>query len=299
MRFFEITEALTRRGFLGGLAGAAATGGAIAGPGGQHLGYEDDDQAGQLWRKLDPKSQQVWIGRQQKLQARAVSIFNRLIQTMPESDRKYTTGAKVTVPVKMALYDWANVGADRMIQIDLGTYWDLSDSAIAYTVAHEIAHIVFNGRGTHMKPGQPWPTPELKKRKVREELECDAYGAALAFRAGYDPKNAFDMMDAKSKTWRYDPNVQGSNYYPDYGMRQKNLKQAIDRAKQELDAAKQAQNSAAAQQAQQNLNQATQQLQQLQQTQPAPQPTADENQLNSMKQQVFNHVLRGIQTLYA
>ncbi len=63
--------------------------------------------------------------------------------------------------------------------------------------------------------------------------------------------------------------------------------------------AKQAQNSAAAQQAQQNLNQATQQLQQLQQTQPAPQPTADENQLNSIKQQVFNHVLRGIQTLYA
>ena len=191
----------------------------------------------------------------------------------------------------MALYDWAHVGKDKKIEIDLGTYWDLSDDAIAYTVAHEMGHIVLDGRGIH-KFGKSWDTPALKRAKVQSELDADAYGAEIAFKSGYSPKRAFDQMNAEAKSWRYNPNVKGQDFYPDYPMRQKSLDQTIQRLKSELDAAKQGND---AQAAQQELNSLRQQQSQQQSTS---QPQNDQ-QLAAAKQAIFNHIFRGIGTLSA
>lgn len=237
MRIQEILEAISRRDFLKyGAAGAAAgalataTSNVLAKGGGQHLPYEFEPEVGQKWAKLPADQQAIWKQRQQNLFVRAKKVLYRIMSIVPESDRNYMRGIKIDVPLTYALYDIANVGKDKLISIDLGTFWDLSDDCLGYAIGHEMGHIYYDAIKKHPF-GRTWQTPELRRLKVQSELDCDTYGAKLAFAAGFNPTEAYKQFSEESKRERYDPNKPGYNYYPDYRMRDTNFKKTIDQLK--------------------------------------------------------------------
>jgi Zn-dependent protease with chaperone function len=260
----------------------------------QHLPYEMESEEGKSWEKMDPKLKAVWIQRQRQLKARAQAILNRLIAAMAPNEQAWVKGYTFDVPIRVGVYQIA-YNDDKNIVIDLGTFWDMSDDAIAFTLGHELGHIVWFGRKKY-KRGDSWETPQKKLRNVQQELDCDTYGAQLAYSVGYNPSHALQEFDAEARSWRYDPKVPGNNYYPDYAMRQANYKKAIAQAKAEKDAAK-----AAELQKQMDAETAQKQQAQQQAQQAESEPTAPNDgtdpALNNATQTMFNHISQGIQNI--
>ena len=258
--------------------------------GGQHVPYESERDEGKEWDKLPLEIKLKWTQRQRALQARAGRIYQRMVAAMEAQDQPSVKGYKLVVPIRVALYQIAyNSYDDKEIALDLGTFWDMSDDSIAYVIGHELGHSVWYGRKRY-KPHDDWATPAKKLRKVQEELDCDTYGAQLAYKLGYDPRHALQEFDAEGRSWRYDPKVTGQNYYPDYRMRQANLKKAIAQAKADQDAAKAAE-------LQKQLDAETQKPQQDQGAEPTAPNDGTDAELNRAHQDMFNHISRGIANL--
>jgi len=205
MRAWEFVTEVTRRDILKGIgaAGLAAAGvSAQAGPGGQHLPEPPTYQGGadrkffqQAWNRLPPQVRQQWQTRQADLTKRTRNIYARLMQQVPQQDRARLTGVKLKIPLDRAVYAQAQAElATKTLEIDLGTYWDLSDSTLAYTIGHEIGHFVV---GDNLKQYGKFSSMTSDQRQrvfamMRQgELDADAYGARIAHAAGYDPSQAF------------------------------------------------------------------------------------------------------------
>lgn len=272
MRISEITRRGAMIGSLAALGGAAH-----AGPGGQHLPPEFDEDLGKAWNKLSPREKAMWQQRQKTLYARSVLVLNKLLSVMSPEEQEFVRGVKINVPIKAALYDRARVGPDKIIEVDLGTFWDLSNDTLGYTIGHELGHIYYNA--TKLHPFfRTWETPAKKRLKVQMELDCDKYGAILAYKAGFNPQHAFRGVSEEDKKWRYNPNVQGQNYYPDHPMR----KSAFDKTIKQLQSEPAAPGVAPAA------------------SQPASSPTSTQpdQQVSMAKHELFRHILRGINAMY-
>lgn len=223
MRAFEFITEITRRDVLKGIgaAGLAAAGvSAQAGPGGQHLPEPPTYQGGadkkfyqQAWNRLSPQVRQQWQTRQADLTQRTRNIYAKLAQKMPPQDRSRLTGVKIKIPLDRAVYAQATANYDtKTLELDLGTFWDLSDSTLAYTIGHEIGHFVV---GDTLKQYGRFSTMTADQRRrvlgmMRQgEIDADAYGARIAYRAGYDPRQAFreftdEARKEKKKESEYD-----------------------------------------------------------------------------------------------
>ena len=285
MRIKEILQEVSRRDLLKGMLGAGAlavTPTSQAGAGQPHVGYEfQDSEIGKAWSRLDPKIKEIWLKRQKALQARSIKVLNKILSVMPEDQQKLVAGVKVYVPITYSLADIAHVGADKIIEVDLGTFWDLSDSTLAYTIAHELGHIYFNAIKKY-RFGDSWETPAKKRRKVQEELDCDEYGARLAYTAGFNPIDAGKEFTEESKKERYDPNVKGRNYYPDYQMRKSVRDKAIDQIRQ-----------------QQKQQETPPKIEEPPKVEPLQDELPKDEKTSAVQREMFRHILRGINAMMA
>jgi hypothetical protein len=211
MRYNEITnEEIDRRGFLRGMLGA----GALAVATGQAQAGADDMKADFEWQRMKPEELAIWKQRQSNLYQRSTRILNQLRSKVDEEDQEFVKGAKIKIHTDRTVYAWAQVGDDKVIEMDLAIFWDLSNDCIAYVLGHELGHLVINGRnGT-----------KLEKRRTdaqnrREELECDVYGARLAYSLRYNPKKAYDNFSVEVKSWK------SEGGYPGYVERARTVRQ--------------------------------------------------------------------------
>ena len=223
MRACEFISEITRRDMLKGIgaAGLAAAGvSAQAGPGGQHLPEPPTSQGGadkkfhqQAWNRLSPQVRQQWQTRQADLTQRTRNVYAKLMQQVPQQDRSRLAGVRLKIPLDRAVYAQATANYDtKTLELDLGTFWDLSDSTLAYTIGHEIGHFVVGdtvkqyGRFSDMTADQ---SRQVLGMMRQGEIDADAYGARIAFRAGYDPRQAFreftdEARKEKKKESEYD-----------------------------------------------------------------------------------------------
>ena len=203
----------SRRNVLKGLgaAGLAAAGvSAQAGPGGQHLpepptyaGGADVKFHQQAWARLPPNIKQQWQTRRADLIKRVQAIYARLLQQVPPQDRPQLQGVRLDVPVDRAVYAnaQANLGK-KLLELDLGTFWDLSDNTLAYTIGHEIGHFVVGDTLSHYGKFADMPRDQYMQvlAKMRQgEIDADAYGARLAYAAGFDHRDAFRQFREEAR----------------------------------------------------------------------------------------------------
>ncbi len=194
MRAYQFTtEAdLTRRGFLGAMAatGASAT------------------QAGQFMG-IGEFGGTRFVQEAAKLEKRMAPIVQKLIAASGKdaailSKIKYS--AESTPGYAEANYK------DGLIFVDVTVFYDLPDDALAYTIAHEMGHIVYQhkfGKNISVQTARQY------------ELQADVYGARLAYKCGYDPRQAYAEMDAAQKRAKSKPTDQ----HPDYQTRKTHVQQ--------------------------------------------------------------------------
>jgi hypothetical protein len=182
-----------------------------------------------FWKPEDFK---LWEARAAKLLVRCQRIYARLQTVMPEADKSALVGVKVLVPLT-GESGWAAANyIDKTITVDLGCFWDLSDDCLAYTMGHEIGHMVW-AHG----PKKNWdrekrlgldksrvPAPENRRR----ENDADVYGALLAYQLGYDRRKAWDNFTVAYQREPWDPK---SPEYPSIPDRKANVDRAIARDK--------------------------------------------------------------------
>ena len=186
-----IVEDISRRGFLqgaGAAAGMAATG---------------VTQAGEFMQVGDFGLNR-FVQEGAKLEARIKPIFQRLLAAAGPDAAKFKNIQITadTVPM-MAEY------GDGKISFDVSVFYDLSDDTIAYKLAHELGHAYYNHRGYK---GQ------TQQQSHNEELMADVYGAKLAYKAGYNPKEAFSNFSAAMKK------AKATATHPSYQTRTTNVK---------------------------------------------------------------------------
>lgn len=176
------------------------------------------------WSKLNQQQQAQWQQRQQQLNSRVQQIYARLQSVMSQQDRSRLTAISVSVPLhgdsKYARADWKG----SAITIDVGAFWDLSDDCLAYTLGHEIGHMVYYSKNDR-RPGF-WTDKVTNQQSRKEELDADTYGAVLAYRLGYNAQRAFDFFSREIQQARAQPN----DSYPSVQQRQAAQAQAIKRA---------------------------------------------------------------------
>jgi hypothetical protein len=219
-------EEISRRGFLGAIGAAALTGAAgVANANPYQLGITDPEE--KLWKQMNQAQRNQWVQRQKSLEARCWTVYRKLRQTMPPEDKQAIAIVSISVPLEG---EWRQAGsnyASQEIYLDLGTFWDLSDDCLAYTIGHEMGHMVW-GLGTkkgYKGPGSIKSLPDQQRRQ--NELDADVYGALLAYRAGYDYNRAWDGF-TREKLKSTTPD----SYYPTVPQRQDNAKQSLDQFKQ-------------------------------------------------------------------
>lgn len=194
-----IAEDLTRRDLLKG-AGALATAGAMA------PAFGGEFQNWVSW--MDPKTLDMWDKRWKQLSARAEKVFAKLKSMLnPEQAARIKN---VELEVGEVRGSGIYAFADNKIIIDLSIFWDLGDDALAYTIAHEMGHVYYGHKGYK---GQ---TTETNRNN---ELLADAFGAKLAYKAGYDPNRCFADLTEKEKA---EP---GNPTHPGYRQRVNHIKQ--------------------------------------------------------------------------
>ena len=182
------------------------------------------------WRQLTPQQQAEWTQRQQQLNSRVQQIYTRLQTAMTPQDRARLRAITVSVPLhgdsKYARADWQQ----SSITIDVGAFWDLSDSCLAYTLGHEIGHMVYYSKNAH-RPGF-WDQKVTAQQNRREELDADTYGAVLAYRLGYDHREAFAFFTREIQAEPASPR----SHYPSVAQRRAAQSQAIQRVQKEVQA---------------------------------------------------------------
>jgi len=183
---------MTRRGFLGAMA---ATGASAA-------------QAGQYMDIFDFGSSK-FMKEADKLQKRIAPIFQKLVAA---SGQAATTLGKITVSAESVTGGAEAALDDGKIIVDVTVFYDLSDDALAYTIAHEMGHFVYKHRFIK----------GISVQQARQyELAADVYGAKLAYKCGYNPKEAYAEMSAAEKKAKAKPNA----HHPDYQTRKTHVQQ--------------------------------------------------------------------------
>ena len=211
-------------------------------------------------KDMKPEELAQWRTRQQQLQARANKIFEQLKSIMPEEDRSAMTGVKVTVPFDGTWWAEARFD-DKIIVVDLGSFWDLSNDCLAYVIGHEMGHMVWA-----YGPKKMWPKTRNRKRTpaqgVKEESDADVYGALLAHQLGYNRRKAWDHFTIADQREPFDP----KSGYPSVDQRKANVEKALKARAAGQD-----------------------KTQEPQQTQP------DQEQIKSEKSAWFDHIMNGMQ----
>ena len=176
--------------------------------------------------EMSPEEKKMWEDRISKLQVRAQKIFNQIKAAMPPEERSALNGITVRVPSTgdsgygRARYD------DREITLDVGCFWDLSDDCLAYTIGHEIGHMVWA-----YGPAKNWVNPKIRNQlhtlpapQLRKmESDADVYGALLAHKLGYDRRRAFDHFTIAYQRAPFSP----GDEYPSVAQRRDNIEKAI------------------------------------------------------------------------
>jgi hypothetical protein len=191
--------------------------------------YYKTSKADQIFWK--PEDFKLWEGRAAKLLIRCQRIYVRLQSVMPPEDKSALSGVKVLVPLT-GDSGWATARyEDKIITLDLGTFWDLSDDAIAYTMGHEIGHMVWA-----LGPKKNWEREKRSTRSARRpapenrrlEMDADVYGALLAYQLGYDRRKAWDNFTIAYQRAPWDPT---SPEYPSVPDRKANVDRALNQFK--------------------------------------------------------------------
>ena len=150
----------------------------------------------------------LWDKRWQTLTTRTQRIYAKLKQSLNSEQRQRIGNIPVEVDDTWASgqYRWK----ENRVIIDLTTFWDLSDHAIAYTVAHELGHVYYGDRGSY--------SDRTQRQNYDQELAADVFGARLAYQAGYDPNYCFQDFST------IDKKQPGDETHPGYKDRVKNIR---------------------------------------------------------------------------
>jgi len=191
-----VNEDLTRRDLLKG-AGAAAMGATGAAQAGQFMGMADFGM-------------QRFAQESMKLEKRMAPIVQKLVAA---SGPDAPLLSKVQISAE-SVFGGAEADpfGDGKIILDVTVFYDLPDDALAYTIAHEMGHLVYKhkfGKKTSIQTARQY------------ELQADVYGAKLAYKCGYDPKQAYAEMNAAEKRARAKPTAT----HPDYQTRKTHVQQ--------------------------------------------------------------------------
>lgn len=191
-----ISENMSRRGFLGALgAGAMAASGAA--------------QAGQFMGMAD-FGMQRFMQEATKLEKRMAPIFQKLVAASGP-DAPLLSKVKISAESVFGNAEADSFGDGKII-LDVTVFYDLPDDALAYTIAHEMGHLALKhkfGKNVSVQTARQY------------ELQADVYGAKLAYKCGYDPKQAFAEMTAAEKKTR----AQSTATHPDYQTRKTHVQQ--------------------------------------------------------------------------
>ena len=192
----------------------------------QQRGITDPDE--EPWQKMSAGEKNQWRQRQKALESRIWNIYRNLRKFMKPEDLKAVATVTVEVPLEAV---WGVGSSDlyhQNIVFDLGTYWDLSDHTIAYTIGHELGHLVWarGGKTPNYDPSSyVKPTNDVQRQR---ELDADTFGAVLAYRAGYDYSQAWQELKAEEKKPRDD----STRDHPSFEKRTAQQLQAIGQYKQ-------------------------------------------------------------------
>jgi hypothetical protein len=184
---------------------------------------------------MSPKEFAMWADRATKLNLRVKRIYARILTVMPPEDKLAMSGVKIFVPFEGEYSIGLAVFDDKIIRIDVGCFWDLSDDCLAYVIGHEIGHMVWA-----FGPKKNWSKLRGVKRtpaqRRQEEYDADVYGALLAHELGYDRRKAFDQFTIAEHREPFDPSYPN---YPSVTQRKSNIDKALAQKKQEKNAAQQ------------------------------------------------------------
>jgi hypothetical protein len=177
-----------------------------------------------FWKPEDFK---LWEDRAAKLRVRVQRIYARLQTVMPQEDKVALNGVKVLVPLT-GDSGWASARYDdKTISVDLGCFWDLSDDCLAYTLGHEIGHMVW-AHGPKKNWAREKQKSGLGRRPAPEnrqlEKDADIYGALLAYQLGYDRRKAWENFTVAYQREPWDPK---NPEYPSIPDRKANVDRAI------------------------------------------------------------------------
>ena len=189
------------------------------------VGITDPDE--KPWKQMNQAQRNQWIQRQKSLETRCWAVYRKLRKTMPPEEKEYISSVLISVPLEGTWQQAGSSYASQEIYIDLGTFWDLSDDCLAYSIGHEIGHLVwgFGPKKGYKGPGSIKSLPDQQRRQ--NELDADVYGALLAYRAGYDYNRAWDNFTREQQK-----STTPDGYYPTVPQRQANAKQSLDQFKQ-------------------------------------------------------------------
>jgi Zn-dependent protease with chaperone function len=194
MRAYQFTNEsdLTRRGFIGAMAA-----GATAAQAGQFMGIADFGGT-------------RFVKEAAKLEKRMAPIIQKLIAA---SGKDAAVLSKIKYSAESTPgYAEANY-RDNTIIVDVTIFYDLPDDALAYTIGHEMGHIVYQHKFV-----KGVTSVQIARQY---ELQADVYGARLAYKCGYDPKQAYAEMDAAQKRAKSKP----TDEHPDYQTRKTHVQQ--------------------------------------------------------------------------
>jgi hypothetical protein len=176
--------------------------------------------------ELPLEEKKMWEARAIKLQARAQRIYNQIKAEMPPEERTALNGVKVWIPLDGETSYARASFTDREITLDVGCFWDLSDDCLAYTIGHEIGHMVWA-----FGPQKNWSNSKIKNplanlsasQNRQLEMDADVYGALLAYRLGYDRRKAFDHFTIAYQRTPF----RSGDTYPSVPQRRDNVEKAI------------------------------------------------------------------------
>lgn len=199
MRFYEFTtEEVDRRGFLKGLAGAAAL---ATVPGlakaGEYVSYDN------LIKDKD-QLENVWGPRLVELQSRCEQMLAKLIRAAGPQWAKAVQGATINVESNKS-YAQSTPSA-REIYIDLTVFWDANDDTLAFVIGHELGHIAL-GHSDSYDNIQPTASGSAQanaaKQYRQQELDADSFAVKLARLLGYNKAEVFKFMHKQKEEYAY------------------------------------------------------------------------------------------------
>lgn len=175
-------------------------------------------------RPMSAQDRAMWVARGQKLTQRLQNIYAVLIKMMAQEDQKMIQGVPVSAPMDVDVLAYAHTNvtklANKGIEFDIGTFWNMTDSCIAYTLAHEIGHVIQERSGSatsYKNRNRPGVTDKQKIQLNRKmELDADAYGAVLAYKCGYNANEARAFLSRAQLQEPEDPQAD----YPSWNSRQ-------------------------------------------------------------------------------